>query len=1067
MSCRRKVQKSMKEAQEEMGGKTINMSDIENIFIESGVIQPSDALAKSATISSDEHTRFWLVRDLKRKSEMENLKKNIKLSDKQKITPQTETTSELAIEKEIKDTADVKQIVEVEDVADVKQIDKNEKDIEDYKQGFKKAIKQITGTEQEQIDFELAIALSLEDLESREKTKSEPLRLNAIQRKHLKDTAVGPARAYMIEYGHVNMEEVEHIMDSTQISMNFESNVKEDKCDSTVNIIDSDDDDLIEVPSNEGAENLLPLLQQKNINENIEKPDCLVVESSSSDDSDFEEVPDISSTQATEKIRYDDTATTTINPHLQMKSELSKFQKALEDRITTTPKKPNTSAQDTKNASESPAIEISDDENKNECKIKETLVQMQKTISLEPTMRSNMDIACDVKTDNHITSPLSSIAEEQDIENTAELLTNSNFNTKPVANEIKPNVNEVDEVSEKNIKDLEIINEHVSVDSSNAFEKIEKNNDDINGSLKTPDHICKPLKEASETDAKVEHITENTFQLQDIDISEQLQQLHDIQEQRKEFELQRNRKERMGMTISQRMISDCQELLRLFGIPYIVAPMEAEAQCAFLDEHHITHGTITDDSDIWLFGGRTVYKNFFDNKKHVYEFKAEEIINFYHCDRKKLVQLACLVGSDYTLGIHGIGTTLGLEILSEFSLKGEYAENNRINIMKTLKSLQEFQEWALLHQNSATISPGTLTRVSLKKKLEKIQIPEGFPSLAVIEAYLSPKVDEIKDAFKWGQPDLDGIIGFTRKKMSWTREKTETILKPVLNKLNQKTTQKSIRNYFAAKKFVRAQELQVSKRVQNAIRNMVNAGEQDIVVEDIAKRNRKKKTSRNKPLTDQDASSHDDTIAEDDISTKKALTTNQKQVSKNNSRNKKNKSNLDDGVKKPKNTAAGVRSKKETKNTTSATHIEKPAVSNIKDNDVIEQIETKATRESLDNTRSSKRMVAQANICKESIHNHKPLRKRTNITTNTKSVEESLQIEEPTISKRAKGPNVIGSDKSDANSLESKGAAMFLKNTTKTEVIPQREKQKNLMDKNKEKAVELFKKLKDNNAVKK
>lgn len=68
-----------------------------------------------------------------------------------------------------------------------------------------------------------------------------------------------------------------------------------------------------------------------------------------------------------------------------------------------------------------------------------------------------------------------------------------------------------------------------------------------------------------------------------------------------------------------------QELLQLFGVPYIVAPMEAEAQCAFLDDINLTDGTITDDSDIWLFGGKTVYKNFFNQHKHVMEFRAENI----------------------------------------------------------------------------------------------------------------------------------------------------------------------------------------------------------------------------------------------------------------------------------------------------------------------------------------------------------------------------------------------------------------------------------------------------------
>lgn len=53
--------------------------------------------------------------------------------------------------------------------------------------------------------------------------------------------------------------------------------------------------------------------------------------------------------------------------------------------------------------------------------------------------------------------------------------------------------------------------------------------------------------------------------------------------------------------------------------------MEAESQCAELDMTGQSDGTVTDDSDIWLFGGKRVYKNLFNQDRTV-EFFTDTTI---------------------------------------------------------------------------------------------------------------------------------------------------------------------------------------------------------------------------------------------------------------------------------------------------------------------------------------------------------------------------------------------------------------------------------------------------------
>ncbi len=59
---------------------------------------------------------------------------------------------------------------------------------------------------------------------------------------------------------------------------------------------------------------------------------------------------------------------------------------------------------------------------------------------------------------------------------------------------------------------------------------------------------------------------------------------------------------------SSEMYGECRALLAMFGLPFLVAPEEAEAQCAWLDAAGLVDGVVTDDNDVFLFGGRHVFR---------------------------------------------------------------------------------------------------------------------------------------------------------------------------------------------------------------------------------------------------------------------------------------------------------------------------------------------------------------------------------------------------------------------------------------------------------------------------
>ncbi|CAR27839.1 ZYRO0D07788p [Zygosaccharomyces rouxii] len=251
------------------------------------------------------------------------------------------------------------------------------------------------------------------------------------------------------------------------------------------------------------------------------------------------------------------------------------------------------------------------------------------------------------------------------------------------------------------------------------------------------------------------------------------------------------------------MITDVQDLLSRFGVPYITAPMEAEAQCATLMRDRLVDGVITDDSDVFLFGGNKVYKNMFSERNYVEYYDAESIYKNLGLDRNGMIELAQLLGSDYTNGIKGMGPVSGMEVIAEFG------------------SLEEFRKWHNEGQfDKKKQEQENKFQKDLRRRLVKneVVLDENFPSETVKNAYLNPEVDNDKTEFVWGTPDLDMLRSFFKRKVGWPQEKTDEVLVPLIRDMNKrkKSKQSTITEFFPREYIQGQRNLNLGKRLSTA-----------------------------------------------------------------------------------------------------------------------------------------------------------------------------------------------------------------------------------------------------------
>ncbi|CAG8604844.1 26194_t:CDS:10, partial [Gigaspora rosea] len=343
----------------------------------------------------------------------------------------------------------------------------------------------------------------------------------------------------------------------------------------------------------------------------------------------------------------------------------------------------------------------------------------------------------------------------------------SDNNVSSIHQHNEPKINIIDLTSEP---DIQTYDSFKSDNETSSDEDVFESREEHDNSDEDTEQLAKETSEFARFLSELQNKDLGSIQKE---LTNEIQQLNE----------QQRRDKRDADTVTRSMINDCQKLLRLFGIPYVIAPMEAEAQCAELLRLKLVDGIITEDSDVFLFGGTEIYKNMFNQQKYVECYLAQDFEQELKLNREKLIQLAIILGSDYSEGLPGIGIVSAMELLNEFP---------------GYDGLEQFKSWWLNVQSGKYISEQDENdfRKKFRRKMRTLFLPSDFPNRHIWGAYMNPQVDDSKIQFQWGFPDLDDLRSYLKENLSWSESKADETLNERVENVRKINTQTSLDDFF-------------------------------------------------------------------------------------------------------------------------------------------------------------------------------------------------------------------------------------------------------------------------------
>ncbi|KAJ6513343.1 flap endonuclease 1 [Mycena sanguinolenta] len=247
---------------------------------------------------------------------------------------------------------------------------------------------------------------------------------------------------------------------------------------------------------------------------------------------------------------------------------------------------------------------------------------------------------------------------------------------------------------------------------------------------------------------------------------------------------------------------ECRRLLKLMGIPVIVAPSEAEAQCAELARGGKVYAAGSEDMDTLTFSAPILFRHltFSEAKKQpISEINLKAALEGLDMEMSQFIDLCILLGCDYLEPIKGVGPKSALKLIREHSgLKGVVKHLRGKAAAKAVVAPSDDEEeeedppapTSDVEKASDDEEEEPKPKPKPKKKGKGkggIVVPEEWPWEDAKKIFQKPDVtpaDEIE--LEWTNPDVDGLVQFLVTEKGFNEERVRKGAEKLTKFLNSK-----------------------------------------------------------------------------------------------------------------------------------------------------------------------------------------------------------------------------------------------------------------------------------------